>query len=173
MRSNPAPVSMEGAGRGGVSSLIVPVELHEHQVPDFDELVRLAGRFKFGIADSVAPALPQVIVQFRAGAAGARVAHLPEIVLVPEAANPGRGERREFGPQLEGLVVGVVYGGPDAFGVHSQIIGNEFPSECDCLALEVVAEREIPQHLKEGVVACGAAHFLQIVVFSADPQAFL
>ena len=41
------------------------------------------------------------------------------------------------------------------------------------VALEVVAEAEVAQHLEEGVVARGVADVLQVVVLAAGAHAFL
>jgi hypothetical protein len=43
----------------------------------------------------------------------------------------------------------------------------------DRLFLEVVAEREVAQHLEEGVVAGGVADIVQVVVLAAGPDALL
>ena len=40
----------------------------------------------------------------------------------------------------------------------------------DRLALEVVAEAPVAEHLEEGVVARRAAHLLEVVVLPGDPQ---
>jgi hypothetical protein len=51
--------------------------------------------------------------------------------------------------------------------------GHPLPREPYGVALEVVAEREITEHLEESVVACSMPHLLEIVVFPAGPNAFL
>ena len=43
----------------------------------------------------------------------------------------------------------------------------------DRLILEIVAEREIPQHFEEGVVARGVADIVEVVVLAAGADAFL
>ncbi len=47
------------------------------------------------------------------------------------------------------------------------------PAVVDGLALEVVAEREVAQHLEEGVVARAGTHVLEVVVLAAHPHALL
>ncbi len=58
-------------------------------------------------------------------------------------------------------------------GVDTEILRHELPRKCDRVALEVVAEGEIPQHLEEGVVARGMTDLLEIVVLAARPDTLL
>ncbi len=50
---------------------------------------------------------------------------------------------------------------------------DELPREPDGVALEVVAEGEVPQHLEEGVVPVGVSHLLEVVVLPAGAHALL
>ena len=52
-------------------------------------------------------------------------------------------------------------------------VRDQFPGERDGVALEVVAEGEIAQHLEKRVVPPGIADVFEIVVLSARPHAFL
>jgi hypothetical protein len=45
--------------------------------------------------------------------------------------------------------------------------GDEFPGEADGIALEVVAETEIPQHLEKRVMPRRVADILEIIVLAA------
>ena len=49
----------------------------------------------------------------------------------------------------------------------------ELPGEADRVALEVVAEREVAEHLEEGVMPGGVAHLLEVVVLAAGAHALL
>jgi hypothetical protein len=51
--------------------------------------------------------------------------------------------------------------------------GEQLPGVGDRLALEVVAEAEVAQHLEERVVARGVADVLQVVVLAAGAHAAL
>ena len=51
--------------------------------------------------------------------------------------------------------------------------GEELPGEADRLALEVVAEAEVAEHLEERVVARGVADVLEVVVLAAGAHAAL
>ena len=50
---------------------------------------------------------------------------------------------------------------------------QELPGEGDRVLLEVVAEREVAEHLEERVVARGDAHVLEVVVLAAGAHALL
>ncbi len=52
-------------------------------------------------------------------------------------------------------------------------VGDELPREANRVALEVVAEREVAEHLEEGVVPRRVAHLLEIVVLAARAHALL
>src|SRR5256885_14197726 len=52
-------------------------------------------------------------------------------------------------------------------------LGQQLPGPLERLALEVVAEGPVAQHLEEGVVAGRVAHVFQIVVLAACAQAGL
>ncbi len=76
-------------------------------------------------------------------------------------------------PQREGFVVVGIDGGEQAVFGEAEILGDQFPSKCDGIFLEVVAEGEIAQHLEEGVMAGGVAHIVEVVVLAAGADAFL
>jgi hypothetical protein len=164
--------------QGAVGGAIV---LHEDQVPDLEEatflgqalelfLRHLPGR---DIASTLGPR--QVHVDLGAGPAGPGVAHLPEIVLVTQAVDLVIGQSGDLTPVLPGLVVGVVHGDPETLRRDTQVggAGDELPGEGDRVALEVVAEGEVAQHLEEGVVPPGVPHLLEVVVLAAGAHALL
>ena len=47
-----------------------------------------------------------------------------------------------------------------------KMIGEKLPAEEDGLFFEVVTEREVPQHLKKGVVPGSAPHIAQIIMLA-------
>ena len=51
--------------------------------------------------------------------------------------------------------------------------GDQVPGKLDRTLLEIVAEREIPEHLEEGEMAGGVADIVEIVVLAAGADAFL
>ena len=54
-----------------------------------------------------------------------------------------------------------------------EVAGQEVPRPVDGLALEVVAEAPVAEHLEEGVVARRAPDLLEVVVLAGDAQAAL
>ena len=78
------------------------VELHEHEIPDFDETVAVF----FRRARRAAPDLISVIEEdFRARAARAGVAHLPEVVRGRDLDDLRFGQARDLLPETEGFFV--------------------------------------------------------------------
>ena len=137
----------------GEHALGVPVELHEDEVPDLDEALVAAV-----LGTAVVPVgLALVDEDLRVGAAGAGVAHGPEVVLVAHALDALGPHADLVDPDLLGLVVAVVHGDPEAVAVEAEDLGEELPGHRDGVVLEVVAEAEVAQHLEEGaVVGVGA-----------------
>ena len=56
---------------------------------------------------------------------------------------------------------------------QAEFLGDQVPGELDRALLEIVAEREIAEHLEEGVVARGVADIVEVVVLAAGAHAFL
>ena len=67
----------------------------------------------------------------------------------------------------------VVHRDAQQLGVESQLLRDELPREANRVALEVVAEREVAEHLEERVVPRGVADLLEVVVLAAGAHAFL
>jgi hypothetical protein len=54
-----------------------------------------------------------------------------------------------------------------------EFLGHELPSEADRVFLEVIAEREISEHLEKRVVACRKSDVLEIVMLATRADALL
>ena len=122
--------------------------------------------------------LAAVEVELRAGSARADVGHPPPVLLVAgrevaPAGDPLLGQADLVAPDAVREVVGRVDGGRQALARHAHVAGQELPRPVDGLALEVVAEAPVAEHLEEGVVARRAPHLLEVVVLAGDPQAAL
>ncbi len=155
------------------------VVLHEHEVPDLEQLPFLAECDKFVEAELPAPCsvlpAPDIHENLRAWAAGTRVAHLPKVVLVAETEDAGVGDPGDLAPQLPRFVIQVVHGDVQPVRIDAEplLARHPFPGVLDRFLLEVVAEREVAQHLEEGVVPGGVANLLEVIVFAAGAHAFL
>src|SRR6185437_7594956 len=139
-------------------------------IPDLDETIAL------GVGATGRPAenlVAMIEEDFRARAARAGIAHGPEIVRAGDAQNPAVGKPGDCLPDIEGVVVVDIDGDQQALGRQREIPGDEIPGQFDRALLEIVAEREIAEHLEEGVVARGVADIVEIVVLAAGAHAFL
>ena len=87
--------------------------------------------------------------------------------------DPAVGQPGDLLPELERLVVVDIDRDHQPVGRHAELFGHELPGELDGAFLEVVAEREIAQHLEERVMARGVADIVEIVVLAAGAHAFL
>ena len=164
-----------GVDRGfrqrGQGAVLGAVELHEDVVPDLHVAVAVAADGALGAA---AADLGSVVPEdLGAWAAGAGIAHRPEIVLLAEAEDALLRHSFLLAPDGGGLVVVVIDGDVEAALVELQIDGEKLPGEGDRLLLEVVAEGEVAEHLEEGVVAGGPADVFQVVMLAAGAHAFL
>ena len=112
-------------------------------------------------------------MQLGAGAAGPGVSHGPEVVLRAQAVDPLRGNADEIPPEAVSLIVVFVDRGDEPPGLEAVHFRAQIPGEPDGLPLEVISEREVPQHLEEGVVQGRSPDGVQIVVLAAHPHAFL
>ena len=188
MRSSPAPVSTDGLGSGTSVPSALPVELHEHEIPDLEEsparrprrtprartrrsapstrrapretpiVASARGRRRSPSTDRTGrcrpsarscPCRPAVDARRRAARrspARARAPRRPTWCTVTRRAAPGSSPSSSR---------------------------HELPREGDRVALEVVAEGEVAEHLEEGVVPRGVAHLLEIVVLAAGAHALL
>src|SRR5581483_324310 len=78
-----------------------------------------------------------------------------------------------FEPDLCGFVIILVDGDPQPLGIELHRAREEIPGKADSVALEVISEREVTQHLEEGVVTRGIAHILEVVVLTSGAYATL
>ena len=121
------PVSIEGLGNRMRSSGGL-LELHEDQVPDLDEpvaiLVRRTGR---AARDVVA----MIVEDLRARAAGAGIAHRPEIVGGGDADDPVVAKPGDPLPVIRRLVILVIDGDEELLAVQPEFLGHQVPGKLD------------------------------------------
>ena len=170
------PVSIDGAGRG----VSVPLSSRSNSMntlfqistkrslPDSTSWMKLPEPGNAGAA---------IDVDLRAAAARSGIAHRPEVVGHAELADVIG--RHEIQPALVGLVVArdallaLEHGDVQLRRIESPLLGQEVPRQLDRVLLEVVAEREVAEHLEEGVMAQRRTDVVEIVVLAADPHALL
>ena len=144
--------------------------LHEDEIPDLDEAVAL------GILAARRPAgdLVAVIVEdLGARAAGAGIAHRPEIIRGGNADDFLLRQIGDLAPELCRLVIVGIDGDQQLVLRQLQIAGEKIPGERNRALLEIIAEGEIAEHLEEGVVARAIADILEVVMLAAGAHAFL
>ena len=150
VRSRPMPVSMFFLGRG--SSWPGPTRLNWVKT-------------RFQISTSLGPAAVVEDLGARAadavGAVG-RCAGGPEIVVLAHAGDPVGGNLDLVVPDVVRLVVVEIDGDRQPVGGDLEHAAEELPGPVDRLALEVVAEAEIAQHLEEGLVERRLADVLDV-----------
>jgi len=146
------------------------VILHEHQVPDLDKAVAILVR----AARRAAGDMGAVIVEYLAArTAGPGIAHRPEIVAGRDPDDPFLGQASNFLPQIKGFVIGMENGHGQPVRRYAPGLGDQGPGMDDRLFLEIVAKGEIAQHLEEGMMPCGIADIVEIIVLAAGADAFL
>ena len=104
MRSRPMPVSTDGFGRGLSVPARVAIELHEDEIPDFDVASAIAGKFAVGMAFD-RRLLGPCRRKFRCRAAGAGVAHGPEIIFQAGDGDDAVLGRADIEPEVSGFIV--------------------------------------------------------------------
>ena len=154
-------------GQRGQRVVGVQLELHEHEVPELEEAVALAA----GSAVVAAAALGRaaVEVELAAGAAGTDRTGLPEVVGTRQPDDPLRADS-DLLPALDGdliraeaeLGVAGEDGCPEQLLVELEVLGDELPGVPDGAFLEVVAEREVAEHLEEGEMARRGADLVDV-----------
>jgi hypothetical protein len=112
-------------------------------------------------------------MNLRAGSARAGLAHLPEIVLFVEPENAVLGHARHLLPKPLGLII--LAEDSDVKLVFRQAVFacNQVPGKLDGFGFEVVAEREVAEHLEEGVMAARETDIFQVVMLAAGADALL
>ena len=153
--------------------------MHEDQVPDFYVAAAVAGEGAIGVA-LFAGCRAHVVVNFAAGAAGAGVAHLPEIVFQAHLEDAVFRYSLRC-PQVIGFGVAlhatfaVKDGHVEFVFVDPEPVfrSDQIPGIGDGVFFEVVAEGKIAQHFEERVMAVGEADIFEIVMFAAGADAFL
>ena len=156
------------------------VILHKDEVPYLNDLrIVLIHQLAAGLAVLLLILRTAVHMDLRAGAAGTRVAHLPEVVVLVAIDDMVGGH--VFQPIAGSLVIalqalcGVTFedGDIEVLGIQLQHIHQIFPCHVNGTFLEIVAERPVAEHLEHGVVVCVVTHLFQVVVLTADAQALL
>ena len=190
MRSRPAPVSTDGLGSG----TSVPSACRSNCMKTRFQISRKRSRLGalnkgverkildiqigpltagVGRECPVGGQLGEVHIDLRTRTTRPGIGHLPEVVLGAQPVDAAFGHTGHFLPELTGFVVFVEDRDTQMLPRNLQIFGDELPREPDRIALEVVAEGKIAQHLEERVVTRGVADLLEVVVLPTGPHTLL
>ena len=156
-------------------TLVVTVELHEHQIPDFDITVAVGLRRTRWAARDFGTMVEKNLA---ARTAGTGVGHLPEVIraaagFVADAHDALYRHADLPGPDIVGFVVGLIHRHPQFVLRQTVDAGEQLPGKVDRVLLEVIAEAEVAQHLEKRVVPRGVANVFQIVMLAARTHATL
>ena len=141
-----------------------PVKLHEYEIPDLDVTIAvLIGRSWW----STRNVRTMVVEDLATGSARPRVTHGPEIVFLTQTQEMLRVDLHFLQPDIGGLIIVIENGRPKSVGWHAQCDGQKLPGIVNCIALEVITEAEVSEHLEKSVVSRGVANVLEVIVFTA------
>ena len=146
------------------------LELHEHEVPEFQKAVAVLVGAAWRAAEHC---VALVIKNLGAWSTGAGVAHRPEIVRGGDADDARLRQARDLAPQRMRLVILGIYGHPQPVLVEAKIFGDQAPGQLNGARLKIVAEGKIAEHLKKCVVARRVADVIKVIVLAARAYNFL
>ena len=170
MRSSPMPVSIEGRGSGWRSSFVTCSNCMK---------TRFQNSRKRSPSSSGLPGGPPQMCSPRSMKISEHGPHGPVSPIAQKLSEVGDaddavvGEARDLLPEAGRLVVVVIDGDEQLVLLQPELLGDQVPGELDRALLEVVAEREIAEHLEEGEMARGVADIVEVVVLAAGAHAFL
>src|SRR5262249_55951129 len=136
------------AGQRRPDALLVGVVLHEDEVPELEEARAITTWRASRLA--AAELRTPVHVDLRVRAVRPDRAGSPPVLL-----EPGDAAGRDQGyllPELERLVVIGIDRRVELVGGQPEPLGEELPGELDRAFLEVLAHREVAEHLEEGEI---------------------
>src|SRR6266566_6535986 len=171
-------------------SIGLSIELHEDEIPELEEPSRLCSLDERILGELLAHDLGplalgagwegkilgdvrEVDEDLGARTTRSRVCHLPEVVVRAESVDARIWETGDLAPKGARLVVFFVDRNPDVLAIELQLLRDELPGEANRVALEVVAEGKIAEHLEERVMPGGMADLLEVVVLPAGANALL
>ena len=141
-----------------IRSVGILVELSEYEVPQFQETAAVTAGPAFRSA--AAPVGTQIDMDFRIRSAGT-AADFPEIILQPDDAFIGYAD--DIVPDMIGFIIFRINGDPQLVSGQFQFFGKKFPGPGDDFFLEVIAKREVAEHLEIRLMPGRMADVLDII----------
>src|SRR5262245_15497082 len=112
-------------------------------------------------------------MNLRAWSAWTGLTHLPEVVFFIEPNDAIPRNARSRGPEFGGVIVFPKDCDPESLRRKTEVFSKQRPGVIDCFLLEVRSEREVPEHLKKGLVPACMPDVIQIVMLAAGANALL
>src|SRR4029077_7337643 len=142
-------------------SIGLAVVLLEDEVPDLEPPTAALARVAVVLRDAGLGTL--VDEHLAVGATQPGRAGRPEVELIAEPVDLLRREElQRLRPDVERLVVARVHGGDELRAVESENLGEELPAPLDGFLLPVIADREVAEHLEEGLVVAVLADLVDV-----------
>ena len=156
----------------------LPVELHEHVVPDLDEAVAACTRRRGTPAPRRARGRRGSSGSPSSGRTGPVSPIAQKLSAAPSSAMrvaPARTRARcSYASSSRGMPPSPLkIVGEEPVGRQLPHVGQQLPGERDRFLLEVVAEREVAEHLEERVMPERRPDVVEVVVLAADAHALL
>ncbi len=155
------------------------VVLHEDEVPYLDDLRMVAvHQFPSGHGGTLLGGT-KVEMNFATRSARARIAHLPEIILLIAAQDTFFGNEPlpivvRFAVERHTVLFASFEDRDiELFLRKSVYLREQLPRPLDRLLLEVVAEGPVAEHLEHGVMVGIVPHLVEVVVFPRNTQTLL
>ncbi len=141
--------------------------LHEHEVPQFDvPITVLIGRTRRSPENS----FTMVVEDLRARPAGTNITHRPEITGFTEPGKPTGIHTHLVQPERRRLIIVFVDRNPELFRRDFQFISQKLPGVLDGLGLKIIAETEIAEHFKKGMMPRGISDVFEVIVLASGPD---
>ena len=141
-----------------VVSLTIIVKLREYDVPDFHVTVALAAH---NVLRAVSVLLTTIIVDLGTWSARSG-AVLPEVVFLAELVDVVLRDMHHILPDVIRLLIVYIDRRIQTVRIQADTLGQKLPCPWNRFLLEVITEREVSEHLKEGTVAGCLTNILQV-----------
>ncbi len=144
---------------------------HEDIIPDFEETATVTARPAIGATRGNV----QLKEDFRVGATGAGFADRPPPVIRPAQGDDAFGGDTQLRPDAgrffvrRRILIAREDGHPEPVRVKLKPAGQKFQAHFDGFGLEVIPQRPVAQHLKEGQMGA-VPHFLDVAGAQAGLQ---
>src|SRR5439155_14479724 len=142
---------------GDPMTLIVDLELGENEVVELDDPVAVLESLYFAVLR------PAVVEDLGARTTRPGDAHPPEVIFGAASDDPFGGNPDHVLPYRHRIFIVDVRGHPHTPGIEAERPGRQLPRPADRILFEVVAEREVPEHLEKGLVPRRKPDVLDVV----------